>query len=368
MPISSIRLTRAIQALAEHSVDAILLTPGADLQYLTGFTHGHAYERLLALVLRRDGSGRWIIPTMNAEQVRPHAMPGQAIVAWTDQETYLPALADALRGASSVAFDDEARAGFLMDLLGTAPGATIKRASMITRPLRLRKDAAEIAGLRAAADTVDQTIPQAIALCQVGQTEAQIDEKLRAALVQRAPDQSVAFTIIASGPNAATPHHETARRAIEPGDVVIVDFGTREPGGYQSDITITCSAGEPRDPEARKVYATVYNAQQAAIAAIRPGVTCEAIDRAARSVIEDAGYGQYFIHRTGHGLGLQGHEAPYIVGGNTQLLEEGMVFSIEPGIYLPGRFGVRLEVIVAVGTNGAIMINQPSRPELPMAR
>jgi Xaa-Pro aminopeptidase len=149
--------------------------------------------------------------------------------------------------------------------------------------------------------------------------------------------------------------------------VVILDFGTRR-DGYHSDITVTCSVGEPADAEARKVYRVVWEAQQAAMNAIRPGVPCEAVDQAARAVIEAAGYGPQFLHRTGHGLGLQVHEPPFIVGGNADTLEEGMVFSIEPGVYLPGRFGVRLEVIASVGPEGVVPINAPRPPELPVVQ
>ncbi|MEZ0265507.1 MAG: M24 family metallopeptidase, partial [Phycisphaerae bacterium] len=221
------KLPAAARALAAHQLDALLLTSGPDLQYLTGFTHGHAYERLLALVLRADGAATWICPTMNVDQVRPHAA-GAAVVPWTDQETYLPALADALDGVTSLAFDDEARAAFLLDALAINPALKIAKAGTVMRPLRIRKSADELAALKRAADTVDQTIPQAIALCRPGQTEADIDAALRAALLARSPDQSVAFTIIAGGPNGAFPHHETARRPLEAGDVVILDYGTIE--------------------------------------------------------------------------------------------------------------------------------------------
>jgi Xaa-Pro aminopeptidase len=194
-----------------------------------------------------------------------------------------------------------------------------------------------------------------------------VEADLRRALRERAPDQSVAFTIIASGPNAALPHHETAGRVLERGDVVILDFGTREPGGYHSDITVTCAVGQPADAEVHKVYRTVWQAQRAAIEAVRPGVPCESIDQAARGVIEAAGYGVHFLHRTGHGLGLQVHEPPYMVSRNKEMLEEGMVFSIEPGIYLPGRFGVRLEIIASVSDSGVSLLNAPSAAELPIA-
>jgi Xaa-Pro aminopeptidase len=361
------RLARARAALERQRVDALVLTPGANLFYLTGFEHGHAYERLLALVLRADGSARWVIPTMNVEQVRPHLGPGQELRPWDDSEGYLPALRDSISGATTIAFDDDARAAFVLDLLAAAPGAQVIKASSIMRPLRIRKDPPELASVRHAASVADQTIPFAISLCRPGKTESQIESELRAALLQRDPTCSVPFCIVASGPNGAFPHHETSRRALQKRDVVILDFGTRNADGYYSDITVTCSVGESADADARKVYDVVLRAQRAAIAAVRPGVPCEEIDRAARKVIEDAGYGPHFLHRTGHGLGLQGHEPPFMVGGNKELLEEGMVFSIEPGIYLPGRFGIRLEVIAACGPDGARMINSPSAPQLPIA-
>jgi Xaa-Pro dipeptidase len=360
-------MSRAAAALRERGIDVLLLTPGADLFYLTGFTHGHAGERLLALVLREDGLASWIAPLMNVEQVRAHAPPEQAVRGWGDAEGYVPPLREALVGARAIAFDDEARAAFVLDVTGeVARGARVTRGSSVMHGLRVRKDAAELEALRTAGRVVDETIATAMSLCRPCKTEAEVDRELRAALRKRAPDQSVAFTIVASGPNGALPHHETSSRTIESGDVVILDFGTRERRGYHSDITVTCCVGEPRDAEAREVYRTVWRAQQAAIEAVRPGVMCESVDRAARSVIASAGYGPNFLHRTGHGLGLQVHEPPFLVGGNAEVLEEGMVFSIEPGIYLPGRFGVRLEVIASVTADGVSLINAPSAPELPI--
>ena len=374
------RFERATSAMKSVGVDLLLLTPGADLFYLTGFEHGHAAERLLALALRADGSATWIAPLMNVPQVEENAQAGEIVRGWTDMDWYLPALRDVIKDARTIAFDDEARSAFLLELIGAAPHAKIVSSSQIMRRLRLCKSADELAFLKKAAAQVDQTIPHAIALCRPGRSEREVDQDLCAALRARNTDGTVAFTIVASGPNAALPHHETADRKIEKGDVVILDFGTRisvptggKHGGrshiygYHSDITVTCCAGAPADPEVRKVYRVVYEAQQAAIAAVRPGSTCEQIDRGARSVIEAAGYGPNFLHRTGHGLGLHVHEPPYLKSGNSEALEEGMVFSIEPGIYLPGRFGVRLEVIVAVGHSGAIAINAPSAAQLPIA-
>jgi Xaa-Pro aminopeptidase len=376
------KFQRAIAAMKARGVDALVLTPGADLFYLTGFEHGHAGERLLALVLKQDGSAQWITPAMNVPQVEDRAMAGESVRGWTDTEWYLDALRGAVAGAGTIAFDDDARAAFLLDLMAVAPQSRLLPASDVMRGLRIRKDASELAMLRSVARQVDQTIPEAIELCRPSKTEGEIDQELRATLLAKDPQSSVAFTIIASGPNSALPHHETANRRLQRGDVVILDFGTRgtvpvagksgiEPShsyGYQSDITVTCSVGEPADAEVRKVYSIVRDAQQAAIDVVRPGVACETVDHAARSVIEKAGYGAFFMHRTGHGLGLQGHEPPFIRAGESEILEGGMVFSIEPGIYLPGRFGVRLEIIVSVSATGVNLINAPSARELPVAR
>lgn len=365
LAVREARLKRAANALGAAVIDALLLTPGADMQYLTGFEHGHANKRLLSLVLRADGTYGWITPTMNAIQLEAVGLSGWGIRAWTDAETYLPALRDALAGVRTIAFDDEARACFLMDLLEVAPGTAVRKAGSVMEALRIRKDAEELRLMRAAAATVDQTIEEAIALCTPGRREADVDAALRAALLCRSPESEVAFTIVASGPNGAFPHHDTGNRALEAGDIVILDYGTRYEH-YHSDITVTCSVGEPRDPEARRVYRVVWEAQQRALEAIRPGVACEEIDRAAREHITAAGYGEYFIHRTGHGLGLQIHEPPFMLEGNRTPLEEGMVFSIEPGIYLPGRFGIRLEVIASVAADGVSLINAPRVGELPI--
>lgn len=360
------RLDRAAAAMRAAGVDAVVLCPGPDLLYFTGFEHGHAGERLLALVVRADGSSGWIVPAMNVPQIEQHALPGQAIRAWTDAEWFQPALREGLKDAGHIAFDDEARAGFLLDIISQRPDASVTRASAVTRTLRIRKDATELALLRAAARTVDETIPEAISFCRPGRRESDVDGDLRGALLRRSPQSTVAFTIIASGPNSSLPHHETVDRVVRRGDVMVLDYGTRREK-YLSDITVTCSVGEPADPDVHKVYQVVWEAQQAALAAVRPGVACADVDRAAREVIERAGFGQYFLHRTGHGLGIQGHEPPYLVAGNPEPLETGMVFSVEPGIYLPGRFGVRLEVIASVTERGAQLLNAPSGPQLPLA-
>jgi D-alanyl-D-alanine dipeptidase len=371
------RIAKAAAVMKSVGVEALVLTPGADLFYLTGFEHGHAGERLLALVLRADGKARWIAPAMNVPQVEKRAEAGETIRGWNDTEWYLTPLKEALAGVKSVAFDEEARAGFVMDLMEVARPQKLVPSSVILRGMRIRKDAAEIGMLKRVARQVDDTIAEAVKFCVAGRSEGEVDEMLKAALLKKDAESAIAFTIIASGENSALPHHETGKRVMTRGDVVILDFGTRGAVpvggehshiyGYQSDITVTCSIGEPADAEARNVYGIVYAAQQAAIRAVKPGTRCEEIDAAARDVIESAAYGKYFMHRTGHGLGLSGHEPPYLRTGNEETLEEGMVFSIEPGIYLPGRFGVRLEIIATVTADGVELINRGSAAELLVA-
>lgn len=361
------RIARVTRALVDSNIDAVLLTPGASMTYLSGFEHGHAAERLLAMIIGRDGAVSWIVPEMNVPQLAARAIAGQHICAWSDAQTFLPALGETLGKVKSIAFDDEARSAFLLDLRAINPEARVEKASTVMRKLRMRKDTAELNALRYAAKIVDETIAAGISLCKPGLRESDVESALRAALLARAPESSVAFTIIASGPNGALPHHETSQRLLQNGDVVILDFGMREPGGYYSDISITCSIGEPADPDVRRIYQIVYDAQQAAINAVKPGSRCSDIDRAARAVIEQAGLGAQFLHRTGHGLGLQVHEPPYLVAGNDDRLEEGMTFSIEPGIYLPGRFGIRLEIIASVTADGVSLINAPSARQLPIA-
>lgn len=357
------RQERARGRLAALGVDALLLTPGADLFYLTGFEHGHAFRRLLALVLPAGGAGMWLVPRMNAQQVEPHLLPGQQLRAWRDEEGYLAALKEAVCGARTLAFDEEARAAFLMDLQSVSAARVVPSAEVM-RPLRSCKEPAELEQLLAAAHAVDGAVPHALSLCRAGSTERAVEYELRGLLAQRAPHGGVAFSIVAGGPNSALPHHETGDRPLQHGDVVVLDFGTRT-HGYHSDITVTAAVGAPADPEARRVYRVVWEAQQRALEAIRPGVPCSAVDAAARGHIERAGYGELFLHRTGHGLGLQLHEPPYLHAAAPEPLEEGMVFSVEPGIYLAGRFGVRLEVIVRVTADGVALLNTPRAPELP---
>jgi D-alanyl-D-alanine dipeptidase len=224
--------------------------------------------------------------------------------------------------------------------------------------LRAVKDAEELEALRRAARAADAAFADVLGVRFAGRREVEVAADLAEALRAHG-HESVEFTIVGSGPNGASPHHEAGERRIGPGDAVVLDFGGRM-AGYCSDITRTVVVGEP-EPELERVHAIVRAAQEAGVRAVRPGVPCEAVDAAARAVIEEAGYGAAFVHRTGHGIGLDVHEPPYIVAGNRTPLEPGMTFSVEPGIYLAGRFGVRIEDIVAVTPDGVERLDQAPR-------
>lgn len=248
---------------------------------------------------------------------------------------------------------------FLVDLLQQLGEVELMRASELTSSLRVRKDPEEQAALREAAAAVDRVlarIPSQVSFA--GRAESEIARDISEMALEEG-HQTSEFTIVASGPNGASPHHEPGTRLVEPGDLVVCDFGGRL-DGYCSDVTRTFSVGEPGDSE-REVYDVVAAANETARDAVMPGASCESIDRTARTLIERQGYGDCFIHRTGHGIGLEVHEHPYLVEGNDDVLEAGMAFSIEPGIYLPGRFGVRIEDIVLCTDSGYESLNQVSR-------
>jgi Xaa-Pro aminopeptidase len=319
-------------------------------------------ERLTLLVLPRDGDAVLLVPALEAPRV-PDTGGLITVHPWTETEDPV-ALAAALLGAAGGAtygISDRAWAVSLLALQSSVPGARWTPASAVTSPLRAVKDAGEIAALRAAAHAADSVaaVLQEGEIPLAGRREIQVSEAIGAGLLA-AGHRRVNFAIVGSGPNAASPHHDAGERVIGPGDTVVCDFGgeyaLHDDVGYCSDITRTIAVGEP-GAEVRDCYAVLLAAQQAAVAAVRPGVTAEHVDAVARATIAEAGLGEYFIHRTGHGIGIEEHEDPYLVAGNDTPLVVGHAFSVEPGIYLPGRFGMRLEDIVVVGEDGAIPLN-----------
>jgi Xaa-Pro aminopeptidase len=244
----------------------------------------------------------------------------------------------------------------VLGLRRALPAAEQLLAGPVVRELRMRKDAAEIDALRRAGAAIDRVHARMADFVRVGRTEAEAGELIAAAIVEEG--HTVAeFVIVGSGPNGASPHHGVSDKVLEAGDVVVVDIGGPVAEGYCSDSTRTYVLGEPRDADVAGTYGVLQAAQQAAVDAVRPGVAAQDIDAAARTVIADAGFGEYFIHRTGHGIGLDVHEDPYIVSGNTLPLEPGMAFSVEPGIYQPGRWGARIEDIVVVTEDGVEPLN-----------
>ncbi len=351
------RRHRALDAVAAAGLDGLLVTPGPDLRYLTGYD-AMPLERLTLLRLRPGEEPLLLVPGL--ERPAAAAAPGMRRVRlepWADGEDPYRAAVRAI-GSGRYAITDRTWAAHVLALQAAAPALRLEPAGRVLPLLRAVKDESELAALDRAGRAADEVFAHLVGVGFAGRTERDLARQL-AELLRDAGHESVGFTIVGSGPNGASPHHEAGDRTIEPGDAVVLDFGGFV-GGYGSDITRTVVVGEEPDGFA-EAYDAVREAQQAAFEAVRPGVPCEDVDRAARAVIERAGFGDRFIHRTGHGIGLETHEEPYIVTGNQTALEPGMTFSIEPGIYLEGRFGVRIEDIVAVTPDGARRLNRATR-------
>jgi len=346
--------------MADAGVDVLLLSVGPDLPYLTGY-RAMPLERLTMLVLPRDGDASLVVPALEAPRVveRPDVF---SITPWGETDDPVAIVAGLVGAAATVAIGDHTWARFVLDLQVALPGARFSKASAVTGPLRAVKDAAEIEALRRAAAAVDRIAAdlQAGGIPLVGRTEAQVSADLGRRIVAEG-HQHVNFAIVAAGPNAASPHHEAGSRVIVPGDGVLCDFGgtmVDDDGvGYCSDITRCVHVGEP-PAEVAEAYDVLHRAQRAAVAAAVVGTPCEQVDEVARDIIAEAGYGDRFIHRTGHGIGVEEHEDPYIVAGNATALAPGHAFSVEPGIYVPGRFGLRLEDIVVASPGGPDELNR----------
>jgi Xaa-Pro aminopeptidase len=353
------RLTAARDAAERAGLAGLVITPGYDLRYLVG-SRAQTFERLTALVLPTDGDPTVVAPRMELASLRESAVTelGLAVRDWVDGEDPYRLVADALGGGpgtpTGVAVTDSMPALHLLplaDLLGVVPVL----ATDVLRRLRMIKDAAEIDALRKAGAAIDRVHARVPEFLVPGRTEADVAADIAAAILAEGHSE-VAFIIVGSGPNGADPHHECSDRELALGDVVVVDIGGPYEPGYNSDSTRTYSIGTP-EPEVAQRYSVLQRAQQAAVAAVRPGVTAEQVDAAARDVLAEAGLAEVFVHRTGHGIGLSVHEEPYIVAGNDLPLVEGMAFSIEPGIYFPGHWGARIEDIVIVTADGAMPVN-----------
>lgn len=352
------RLDRASAAAEKAGVDALLMAPGSDLRYLLG-AGGGSFERLTCLVVPAGGSPVLVVPRLEAPgyDAVPTDRLGVELAAWVDGEDPYALVAAQVPGAGRVAVGDMMAALHVLGLRAALPAAEQVLAGPIVSELRMRKDAEEVEALRRAGAAIDRVHARMAEFLRVGRTEAEVGADIAAAIVDEG-HRVAEFVIVASGPNGASPHHSLSDRVIEAGDVVVIDIGGPVAEGYCSDSTRTYVMGEPRDTDVLETYAVLRAAQQAAVDAVRPGVAAQDVDAAARSVIADAGFGAYFIHRTGHGIGLDVHEHPYIVGGNDLPLEEGMAFSVEPGIYQLGRWGARIEDIVVVTADGVEALNK----------
>jgi Xaa-Pro aminopeptidase len=358
-------LREVAKASANAGIDALLITPGADLRYLVGYD-AKPLERLTCLVVPATGEPVLVVPRL--EQAAAQASGAAEVVeVVTHEETddafdlTVSLLRDALGGPpATVGLADRMWAEQVLRLRARLPEAEQVTAGSVLRPLRLVKSPDEVDALRRAAQAIDAVHERMGEWLRPGRTEREVGRDIADAIIA-AGHSTVNFIIVGSGPNGASPHHDTSERVIEPGDPVVVDIGGTMPDGYCSDCTRTYVAGGEPDPEFARYYALLLDAQKRSCDVVRPGVTAQEVDAAARDAIAAAGYGERFIHRTGHGIGLEEHEEPYIVAGNDVSLEPGMCFSIEPGIYLAGRHGARIEDIVAVTAEGVERLDTVSR-------
>jgi Xaa-Pro aminopeptidase len=360
------RLHRTQLAVGHGTVTALLVGVGPELQWLIGYA-AMPLERLTMLVVPAHGRATLVVPRLEMSAAR--AAPGVAaglvdLVTWTETADPIRAVAAAVEhtpGASRLLVSDGLRSAFLLRLQAGLPEGRFDIASPLLGPLRRVKDADEIGLLRRAAHAADRTVLAIASGRLVGRTEADVAHEVRERLVAEGHEEAV-FSIVASGPNSASPHHEASERVIVAGEPIVIDIGGRI-GGYHSDITRTVwvtggDAAKGPDDGFRALYAAVQAAQAAGRASVRPGIEPQELDRVARRIIEAAGHGEHFFHRLGHGIGLEGHEDPYLVEGNTAPLLEGDAFSVEPGIYLEGRYGARIEDIVVCGPSGPDELNQ----------
>lgn len=348
------RVNRARVEMQRAGVDALILSVGHDLPYLTGYL-AMPLERLTLLVLPREGAASLIIPRLEAPRVRE--LPSVfSLVPWNETDDPIVLAHQLLGNARTIAVGDQMWSRFLVDLLIHRPDCRYVRSVQVMEALRSRKDAAEIAALAAAGAAADRVAAQLHAgeIPMVGRTEAQVSADISARLIAEG-HQKVNFAIVAAGENAASPHHHAGDRVIQHGEIVLCDFGGTM-NGYCSDITRCVHIGEP-PADITQAYAVLMEAQAAGVAAGVLGSTCENVDSVTRAIIDAAGYGEYFVHRTGHGIGMEEHEDPYMVSGNVTPIAAGHAYSVEPGIYVPGKWGMRLEDIVVATDNGPVSVN-----------
>ena len=348
------RLHKLTESILAHGLDGVALVPGPNLTYISGI-HTHLSERPIVLFLPADDAAAMIVPQLEADKAAAAGIPGERIFSWSDEEGYTGAfqqacahleLSDYLLGVEALRM----RVLELEMLQRYAPGLATAHAEPILDGLRLRKDEAELDAMQRAAEVAEAAMDALLPRLKLGLSEKQVAAMLTAELLAAGAEAPSFTPIVSAGPNGASPHAVPTGRPLQKGDMVVIDWGALV-DGYVSDITRTFAMGEVGE-EMKLIYDVVRAANEAGKKAVRPGVTGQDIDRAARTVIDNAGYGDYFIHRTGHGLGMETHEHPSLVAGNSDPLPVGAVFTVEPGIYLPGRGGVRIEDDVILTADG----------------
>jgi Xaa-Pro aminopeptidase len=349
---------KAQQLAASQGIDALLVTPGADLRYLTGYV-ALPLERLTCLVLPASGSPTLVVPALERQAAVASGVDVE-IATWGETDDPFALVADLVGDAATIGVDDHMWASRVFALGAAIPTADQVLAGSLVQQLRIRKDADEVEALRQAGLAIDRVHARVHEWLRPGRTEREVGADIARAIIDEG-HETVDFVIVGSGPNGASPHHELSDRVIQVGDPVVVDIGGTMPSGYCSDSTRNYLAGGTVDPLYAEAYEVLEAAQRAQLDHARPGVTAESVDAVGRRIIADAGFGDLFMHRTGHGIGQETHEEPYIVEGNDLVLEEGMAFSIEPGIYHEGRFGARIEDIVVCTADGLDVLNNTPR-------
>jgi Xaa-Pro aminopeptidase len=355
------RLARSQKLMLEREIDILFLAPGPNMYYLSGFLEEPG-ERLLSLIVPQSGEPLFIVPQLYEQHVKAFTWV-EKLVSWRDSEDPKTVLSATMRQVvtkrPTIAVDNRMWSQFLLMLLAALPDARYLDAASVMNLLRIKKTSEEIALMARSAEIADAAFTETVKECREGMTEHQVAAKIVNEMRRMGAD-SVSFEpVTGSGPNGALPHYRSGDRKLQRGDLVVLDYGCVY-RGYFSDITRTIAVGSC-DDERRKVYSIVRSAQEKAYQAAVEGIEAQSVDKVAREIIEAAGYGQFFVHRTGHGIGLEVHEEPYIVAGNSMKLDDGMAFSIEPGIYLPGKFGVRIEDIVVIQAGKAERLNKCTR-------
>jgi Xaa-Pro aminopeptidase len=345
------RYARVQEATAEEDFDCLLLTSPASIAYVSGF-HAKPYERLIAALVPANGALRLVVPSLEEEAARAASGVETQLQVWRDEEGPAAALTAALeRPGLRVGIEKCHLTVQHFELFASHPGVRLDGCDALIARLRMAKDADELELHRRAAAVVDRSLARLASEIRPGRTEADLASTLAQILPAEGADDLGFAPAVLAGANSALPHGSPGRRELATGDLLIVDIGAAV-GGYHADITRTYVVGAEPDVRRRELLELVREAQRAGIAAAKPGTPCREIDGAARSVIEAAGFGAYFVHRTGHGLGLEVHEPPSLHAQNDERLAEGAVITVEPGVYLPGYGGVRIEDDVAVTGSG----------------